>query len=451
MARMRLLPLAVLLVRRFGGPGAIATERRSANARLTLIWSDGAEMTEPAEVPGLEASVEERRPASRARNILLRRLADVVCLPSSRVNAFERAMTADLLVEMLREASVAERVKVARRLTALLEPPTGLLRLLLRDEPPVAEPLLAECNSLSDADILDCVRLASLEHRRMIAQRRGVSDVVSDALIEMSETPVLECLLRNDLARLSYSGVEAIVANSRRDPRLVPALLKRPELRPSHAYALFWWADADARRLILQRFAVSREVLQDAASDIFSMAAEENWQDPLSRKALQFIERRQRNRAALKRSQFESLEQAIASAQSGMSREVADEISYLSGLKPMTGAKIFDDAGGEGLAVLCKATGLPRAALRALWRGLRRPEVDEEGRPDAALDRVVAIYDMLAVDRAQTVLRYWNWALTSALTPALLRAVREGEELGIDEYSVPQRAALLVLSKELAG
>jgi uncharacterized protein (DUF2336 family) len=408
-------------------------------------------MTEAAEVPGIETSSDDRRPASRARSMLLRRLADVVCLPSSRVNAFERAMTADLLVEMLREASVAERVKVSRRLASLVEPPSGLLRLLLRDEASVAEPLLSECVSLTDADILECARLASLEHRRQIALRRGVSEVVSDALIEMGETPIIECLLKNDLARLSFSGVEAIVASSQQEPRLVPALLRRPELRPSHAYALFWWADADARKLILQRFAVSREVLQDAVSDIFSIAAEENWQDPMARKALQFIERRQRNRAALQKSHFESLEQAVAHAQSGMSREVAEEISYLSGLKPMTGAKIYSDKGGEGLAVLCKATGLPRAALRALWRGLGRPEVDSAGAPDAGLMRAVEIYDMLAVDRAQTVLRYWNWALTSALTPALLRAIREGDEFGLDEYSVPQRAALLVLSKELAG
>ena len=37
---------------------------------------------------------------------------------------------------------------------------------------------------------------------------------------------------------------------------------------------------------------------------------------------------------------------------------------------------------------------------------------------------------MIAVDRAQTVLRYWNWALSSALTPALMQAIRDGDESG---------------------
>ena len=50
---------------------------------------------------------------SRARRALLRRLADVVSLPASRVNAFERAVTGDLLVEMLRLANPDERRRVA--------------------------------------------------------------------------------------------------------------------------------------------------------------------------------------------------------------------------------------------------------------------------------------------------------------------------------------------------
>jgi uncharacterized protein (DUF2336 family) len=53
---------------------------------------------------------------------------------------------------------------------------------------------------------------------------------------------------------------------------------------------------------------------------------------------------------------------------------------------------------------------------------------------------------MIATDRAQTVLRYWNWALSSALTPALMRAILEGEAL--DEYSVPQWAAMLALAED---
>jgi uncharacterized protein (DUF2336 family) len=405
-----------------------------------------------AEPLNLEGSVVEPEPPrpSRARTSLLKRLADVVCLPASRVNAFERSVTADLLVDMLREAPLEDRVRVARRLASLGEIPASLVRLLLRDQLEVAQALLEHCQSLSDSDLLDCARTASVEHRRQIALRRGLGEVVSEAVAAPMEPGPVEALLRNDLARLSNVAIETIVAATREEPRFIPLLLRRPELRPHHAYVMFWWSDAESRKTILQRFAVSREVLQEATSDVFALAADEGWSDPIARKALQFIERRQRNRAALARSRFKSLEEAVLAARPGMTRETAEEISYLSGLKPMTGAKIFTDPGGEPLAILCKATGLSRNAVRALWQALRRPDADASGATSAALERTLTAYDTIAVDRAQTVLRYWNWALSSALTPALLQAIREGDEDAVDDHSAPQRAAMLVLQRDLA-
>jgi uncharacterized protein (DUF2336 family) len=140
----------------------------------------------------------EPEPAARPRSraALLKRLADVVCLPASRINAFERAMTADLLVEMLRDAVVGEREKVARRLANLTEMPGVLVRLLLRDELPVARTLLEHAPSLSDADLISCLYNSTQDHRRLIAQRRGVSEVVADALVDMDEVGVTEILLR---------------------------------------------------------------------------------------------------------------------------------------------------------------------------------------------------------------------------------------------------------------
>jgi uncharacterized protein (DUF2336 family) len=385
-------------------------------------------------------------PVSRARTALFKRLADVVCLPASRVNAFERSMIADLLADMLREAVTSERARVARRLANLTEIPPNLVRMLLRDEFEVAQHLLEHCESLSDADLLDCARRGTLEHRRLIAARRGVNELVAEALVEPLEPAVIELLLRNELARLSADAVERLVAATREQPRYIPNLLRRSELRPSHAYILFWWADTEARKTILQRFAVSREVLQEAAADVYPLAAAEGWQEPVSRKALQFIERRQRNRAALQRSSFHSLEAAVSAAETGLTREITQEIAYLSGLKPMTGAKIMTDPTGEPIAILCKATGLPKAAVRSLWRAMRRPEIGADGQIAPGLERVLITYDMIAVDRAQTVLRYWNWSLSSAMTPALMQAIRDGDEADLDAYSVPERAAMLALS-----
>lgn len=384
---------------------------------------------------------------SKARQTLLRRLADVVCLPASRINAFERAVTGDLLVEMLRLAPVDERRRVALRLAPLAELPNSLARLLLRDEPSVAAALIEQCAALSDVDLIGCARDAEIEHRLLIAARRGLSEVVTETLLSFGEDAVIEAVLKNNSARLSQGAVEGAVALSRQSKGLCAPLLRRPELRPSGAYVMFWWCDAEERRIVLQRFAVSREVLQESVEDVFAMAAAEGWSDPVARKALQFIERRQRNRAAIDKSPYSGLEAAVAAAAAGMTRELVGEIGYLSGIKPLTSAKIMGDSGGESLAILCKATGLSRLDLQILWQAMRRPELTADGEVHPDWERVQITYEMLAVDRAQTVLRYWNWSLSSALTPALLRAIREGEEEMIDEYSAPERAAMLALAE----
>lgn len=397
--------------------------------------------------PAVEAGAPE--PAWRARHALLKRLADVVSLPASRINAFERAVTGDLLVDMLRLAGFADRKRVAQRLSPLSELPNSLVRMLLRDDPEIAGLLIEHCAALSDADLVSCARDATYEHRRLIAARRGISEIVCEILIDFQEVEVIGVLIRNTTARLSQSAVEAAVALSRTHTDLCAPLLKRPELRPSGAYVMFWWCGAAERKTILQRFAVSREVMQEVVEDVFAMAAEEGWNDPVARKALQFIERRQRNRAAIAKSPFASLEEAAAvAANGGLTREVASEIAYLSGVKPLTGAKIMGDLGGEPLAILCKATGLSRSDLSNLWRSMRRPEMGPDGEPAPDWERALMTYEMLAVDRAQTVLRYWNWSLTSAMTPALLKAIREGTEGLSDEYSPPERAAIMALAED---
>lgn len=388
-------------------------------------------------------------PPLRARRALLKRLADVVSLPASRINAFERAVTGDLLVEMLRLASHDERKRVAARLAPLAELPNSVARILLRDDPDVAALLIEQCASLSDADLVGCARDAGFEHRLMIAARRGLSEIVTETLFSFGEMEVIEAVLRNPTARLSQLGIETVVGLSRQSPGLCSPLLKRPELRPSGAYVMFWWCAPEDRRTILQRFAVSREVMQEASEDVFPMANQEGWSDPVARKALQFIERRQRNRAAVEKSPFDNLEHAVmVAARDGLTRETASEIAFLAGIKPLTGAKLLGDPGGEPLAILCKATGMSRVDLTNLWRSMRRPETTADGHIHPDWERVQITYEMLAVDRAQTVLRYWNWSLSSALTPTLLRAIRDGEDDAVDEYSAPERAAMMVLAED---
>lgn len=349
-----------------------------------------------------------------ARRSLLRRLMDVVALPSSRGNLQDRAIAGDLLLEILVESDVSARELCARRLQDMSQAPKRLLRFLALDAPHVAKIILAENKAFDEADLAYVVAHGTTAHRVSVAQRRDVGPAVSAAIAESGDPAAMKALLENDQAKIADRAIELLVGASRKSQELTPLLIQREELRPAHALAMFWWSASAERRAILLRFSADRTLLIDVCSDIFRYAANEGWADAVVRKSLQVIERRQRDRAAIDQLAHESLEAAVMLASaSGLTQALMDEISQLSGVRASTCERIFLDQGGEGVAILCKATGLKRGYLRELWKGLRRTGPDA----DAAFARASDIYESIAVAKAQTVLRYWNWSLSSAYSP----------------------------------
>ena len=384
--------------------------------------------------------VEPVNPA--ARTAIVHRLCEIVSWPESRVPAHERQLAADILLGLLRTSGIEMRKRCAKGLTPIQDAPKALLRYLARDEIGVALPLLENGAGFDDSDLVATVRSGVMAHWLAIARRRSLTESVTDALLQTGETHVIETVLRNPNARLSTQGVDIVVSRSRQSPSLPALLVPRTELKPTQALVLFWWAGFEARLHILRRFAIDRTTLIQELGDVFKLAAAEGWSDADTRKTLQVIERRQRNRAAAAKSPFGSLEGALAAAEHGLDRALLHEIAHLAGLKPTTASQIFADAGGEAIGVLCKAVGLKRPLLIGLWKALRRPVGDPDS-TDNPLGRTVYVFDTLATAKAQTVLRYWNWSFTADAQD--IERVVFGEEAL--EHSVARRNAALLFTR----
>jgi len=339
----------------------------------------------------------------RARSMLARRLADIVGLPSSRITPRERWIVADLLHDLLRASDKDLRQRVAQRLATLGEAPHRLLRMLAIDEFEVAQPILEECTALTDFDLLEIVQSGTLQHRMVVARRERISETVAAALAAYGETPVVERLLKNHTAVLAAPSIDHLVSAAADEASYARLLIRRSELRPAQAFRLFWGCPHAERLQILERFAVDRTILIDAAEDVFPVAREEGWSDPMVRRILRYIDRRQRNREAIELSPFDSLESAIESLRvSGPRDDIMREIATLAGIDLGLLTHMAADLAGEPIAVLCKATGLKWDSYMSLWKGLRRPDSED------MVEEARHVYDMLSVEKAQTVLRYWN-------------------------------------------
>ena len=348
-------------------------------------------------------------PSGRARTLLTRRLADIVCLPASRVPPQERWMVADVLETMLASADAPLRAKVAARLAEQAEAPAGIVRRLALDEYEIAEPLLARSRSLSDFDMMEVARKTGRRHRLALARRERVSELVAAALCAGGDADVIATLLRNAGASLAMETVEYLVREAAENETLSLLLIKRPELRPAQALTLFWACGHDQRRMILDRFAASRAILQEAASDVLPLARQQDERDPAVDAALVYIDRRQRDRRAAELSPYQSLEGLIEhAAREGLRLEARAELATLAAIGQELTSRMLDDFGGEPLAVLAKATGLSREHLVMLIElGVR---IDTPLR----IQQGVRVFDTLSVDKAQTVLRYWNWVIGRA-------------------------------------
>lgn len=385
--------------------------------------------------------------SGHARKILLRRLIDYIALPGSQVAPQDRSMGGDILLDMLFHATDEERLLCASRLSVMSEAPRRVLRYLAQCNLEIAQPLLENSEAYDSSDLLEIVDQVSTEHRIMISKRKRVPVALADQLARRGEISVVKSLLGNKGADLSEIAIDVLVGRSRKEEGLVQLLIGRLELKPAQAMAMFWWSDRDTRRIVLQRHAADRSEMVGMCGDVFAIAAKEGWSDPVARKTLQLIERRQRNRAAIDRSPYDSLEHAVeVAAETGMTPELVQEIGYLAGIKPVTSAKILSDAGGEGIAVLCKATGLKKPSLQNFWLGLKRPIIKEDGEADEMYAHLEQTYDLLSVAKAQTTLRYWNWSLSSAFSPGNSKETEAGTDQANDEsaFSTARRTASLV-------
>ncbi len=382
-----------------------------------------------------------------ARRTLLRRLIDFIAMPASQVAPQDRSMGGDILLDMLFHATDSDRLLCAKRIAVLSDAPRRLLRYLAQCNIDIARPLLEDSESFDSSDLLEIIDQVTPDHRVLIAKRKRVPAVVSDQLARRGEISAVKALIQNKGAELSETAIDILVERSRKEGDLSTLLITRLELKPAQAMAMFWWSDRDTRRTILQRHAADRGEMVNMCADVFAIAAKEGWSDPVARKTLQLIERRQRNRQAIERSEFESLEAAIETAATiGMSPELVEEIGYLAGIKPVTSAKILSDTGGEGIAVLCKATGLKRPSLKNLWISLKRPLEADDGTPHMLYEHLQETYDLLSVAKAQTTLRYWNWSLSSSYSPNQAQPPSLDDAHANDEsaFSTSRRTASLV-------
>lgn len=337
-----------------------------------------------------------------AQALLARRLCDVLLTGMGQMAPNELALAETALIDLLPFLPDEMKKRFATRLAPLEIAPNALLSALLDEPFSVSSPLLLEGQCLTNCDLVRIAEHGELAHRLALAARPDLSRVVCEALSGKGELAVLQALLANSSAVFSHQTLEEIVRRSSADPELIAGLLRRHDLTPWLAHLLFWWADGEERNTILKRFPIDRRALVDALSDAIDFDNLLEMQSGALCATYRLLRPAERLSAS-------ELDVVMSSINAETAQYVLAEAAQIS----LTAAAwVIADEGGEPLAMLGKALGLSREDYRTLATLLSSARLSG-AYSENEMERSVALFDSVTMDRADSILHFWDRVISS--------------------------------------
>lgn len=161
------------------------------------------------------------------------------------------------------------RVKLAHQVATNPNAPAALVRAFAFDDAiDVAAPVLSQSTVLGDSDLAISANTQSQGHLYAIAQRRTISEVITQILIERGEPTVVRAVARNAGARISDSSFGELVERSGADAELALLVGKRHDISRHHFLKLLEAASASVRSKIVAANPQFADVVQGAVTEV---------------------------------------------------------------------------------------------------------------------------------------------------------------------------------------
>src|SRR5689334_17394079 len=184
----------------------------------------------------------------------------------------EIATFGEVIGRLADEIETVARAQLSDRLARIEYAPASVIRkLAFDDEIEVAGPVLRESERLDDDALIENASTKSQDHLLAIAERRSLSEAVTDVLASRGNRDVAHAVARNEGARFSGAGFLHMVKRAENDSILAENLGLRRDI-PRHLFQqLIAKASDDAKK----RIAGERpEMLQEIQSSVANVAGE---------------------------------------------------------------------------------------------------------------------------------------------------------------------------------
>ncbi len=235
----------------------------------------------------------------------------------------------------------------------------------------IAGRVLKTSPSLTDEDLITVVATRGNDHAKAVAQRAAVSEAVADALVVTGDIGVMQLVAENLGAHLSPKAVTVVADAARFAAALREPIMKRSEMTNEAATRLYWWVSQDLRRYALKRFGISAGQIDESLSKTIDEFLGHYTLDRSNDMAMEQVADWLNERQAIS---IQILPQVL---RLGHYRLFNILLSRLAGLNLSLIDTITTEIGGRGLAAVCRAIGVDKAAFVSIFllsRGARPGE-----------------------------------------------------------------------------
>jgi uncharacterized protein (DUF2336 family) len=174
---------------------------------------------------------------------MLSRIADLFINSAPHYSEQQVALFDDVMMRLLDTTDAKARAELAQRLAPISNAPKNVIHTLALDHAiEVAQPVLSQSEQINDAEILAFAtsQSQSQQHLAAIAQRKTLSEPLTDVLAERGDRNVVQLAVKNPGARFSDAGLHLLVRRATGDQALAAEMGKRGDIRQ-------WLAEKAAR------------------------------------------------------------------------------------------------------------------------------------------------------------------------------------------------------------
>jgi uncharacterized protein (DUF2336 family) len=311
-------------------------------------------------------------------------------------NAEHVALFDDVIGCLVVEIEAKALAELARRIAPVPNAPPGVVSALAKhDNIDVAGPVLKQAR-LADPDLKYIAQTKSQAHLLAMSTRLGISEALSDILVERGDQEVARSIANNQHAQLSDNAFSKLVKRAEQDGMLAEKVGMRTDIPPRLFRQLLMQASEVVQKRLLSKAkpetqAEIRRVLAQVTDEVAAKAAPRNYAAALA--AVRALHK-ERKLGEADISEF---------AKTGKYEETIAALATMCAVPVEVVDRLMNGERADPVLILARAIGFGWPTVKAILNA--RPG----SKPSAqTLDAALENFDRLTATTAQRVVRFWQ-------------------------------------------